>query len=314
MTNPSMPVTKDKPKPKMKRNKIKNDQSFGEKAFLTFTYLIIVVFSAVCVIPFWIVLADSFASEASFLKNGYQLLPSEWSLDAYIYLLQGSQLLTSYKNSLIVAIVGTLLAVAITAMFAYVIAHPRVKYRNVLAFLTYLAMVLGGGLVGFYIMIANWLHLKDSIWALILPYLMNPFYAFILVAFYKSLPYEINEAATIDGAGDIKLFFKIILPISTPVIATVSLFYAILYWNDWYLSLLFIDDHNLHPLQLMIRQLISNLNVAAYVGGGASYQVSAPSNSIQLATVCLTIGPIVLLYPFLQKYFVKGITIGAVKG
>lgn len=296
------------------RTKIRNDRSWGEKAFLWLMYACIALFSLVCVVPFWIVLADSFASEASYLKHGYQLIPSEWSLDAYTYLLQGDQLLNSYKNSLFVTIVGTVLAVIITAMFAYVLAHPKVKYRNTLAFLTYLAMVLGGGLVGFYIMVSNWLHLKDSLWALILPYLLNPFYAFILVAFYKSLPYEVNEAATIDGAGDIRLFYKIILPISTPVIATVSLFYAIQFWNDWYLSLLFIDDYKLHPLQLMIRQLISNLNVSAYVGGGASYQVSAPSSAIQLATVCLTIGPIVFLYPFLQKYFVKGITIGAVKG
>ncbi|MCY9670725.1 carbohydrate ABC transporter permease [Paenibacillus alginolyticus] len=296
------------------RTRIRNDQSWGEKVFLCFMYVLIVLFSLVCVIPFWIVLVDSFASEASFLQYGYQLIPSAWSLDAYKYLLVGGQFLTSYKNSLVITIAGTVLAVTITSMFAYVLAHPKVKYRDVLSFLTYLAMVLGGGLVGFYMMVANWLHLKDSLWALILPYILNPFYAFILVAFYKSLPYEINEAATIDGAGDIRLFYKIILPISTPVIATVSLFYAIQYWNDWYLSLLFIDNYKLHPLQLMIRQLISNLNVSAYVGGGASYQVTAPTSAIQLATVCLTIGPIVLLYPFLQKYFVKGITIGAVKG
>lgn len=296
------------------RTRIKNDPSWGEKTFLYLIYIFIILFSIVCVIPFWIVLADSFASEASFLQNGYQLIPSEWSIDAYKYLLNGDQFLMSYKNSLVVTIVGTVLAVILTAMFAYVLSHPKVKYRNVLAFLTYFAMVLGGGLVGFYMMIASWLHLKDSLWALILPYLLNPFYAFILVAFYKSLPYEINEAATIDGAGDIRLFFRIIVPISTPVIATVSLFYAIQYWNDWYLSLLFIDNYKLHPLQLMIRQLISNLNIAAYVGGGASYKVAAPTSAIQLATVCLTIGPIVLLYPFLQKYFVKGITIGAVKG
>jgi putative aldouronate transport system permease protein len=296
------------------RTRIKNDQSWGEKAFLFLMYILILLFSLVCVIPFWIVLADSFASESSYLKYGYQLIPNEWSFDAYQYLLSGGQFLTSYKNSLIVTIVGTVMAVIITSMFAYVLANPKVKYRKVLAFLTYFAMVLGGGLVGFYIMVANWLHLKDSLWALILPYLLNPFYAFILVAFYKSLPYEINEAATIDGAGDIRLFYQIIIPISTPVIATVSLFYAIQYWNDWYLSLLFIDNYKLHPLQLMIRQLISNLNVSAYVGGGASYQVKAPTSAIQLSTVCLTIGPIVLLYPFLQKYFVKGITIGAVKG
>lgn len=299
---------------KRARTRIREDQSWGEKLFVVLIYAVVILFSLVCVIPFWIVLADSFASETSFLQHGYQLLPSEWSLDAYIYLLQGEQFISSYKNSLIVTIVGTVLAVLITSMFAYVLAHPMVKYRHILSFLTYLAMVLGGGLVGFYIMVANWLHLKDSLWALILPYLLNPFYAFILVAFYKSLPYEINEAATIDGAGEMRLFYTIIIPISTPVIATVSLFYAIQYWNDWYLSLLFIDNHKLHPLQLMIRQLLSNLNVSAYVGGGASYQVTAPTNAIQLAIVCLTIGPIVFLYPLLQKYFVKGITIGAVKG
>jgi putative aldouronate transport system permease protein len=289
-------------------------RSAGESIFLTVVYAVIVLFGVVCVVPFWLVLANSFATEGSFLANGYQMLPEAWSLDAYSFLLKGKQLLLSYRNSLTVAVAGTVIAVTITSMFAYVIAHPKVKYRNIMAFLTYLAMVLGGGLVGFYIMVANWLHLKDSLWALILPYVLNPFYAFILVAFYKSLPYEINEAATIDGAGDMRLFWSIIIPVSTPVIATVSLFYAIQFWNDWYLSLLFIDDYKLHPLQLMIRQLISNLNMSAYVGGGASYRVAAPASSIQLATVCLTIGPIVLLYPFLQKYFVKGITIGAVKG
>ncbi|MFK7691691.1 carbohydrate ABC transporter permease [Paenibacillus sp. HJGM_3] len=296
------------------RARIKQDQSWSEKVFLILMYAFILLFSLVCVIPFWIILADSFASEASFLRHGYQLLPNEWSLAAYKYLLHGGQFLTSYRNSLFVTFVGTVLAVVMTSMFAYVLAHPKVKYRHVLSFLTYLAMVLGGGLVGFYIMVTNWLHLKDSLWALIVPYVLNPFYAFILVAFYKSLPYEINEAATIDGAGDIRLFSTIIVPISKPVIATVALFYAIQYWNDWYLSLLFIDNYKLHPLQLMIRQLISNLNVSSYVGGGAAYQVAAPTSAIQLATVCLTIGPIVLLYPFLQKYFVKGITIGAVKG
>jgi putative aldouronate transport system permease protein len=194
MENTAMALSK-----KTVRTRIKNDQSWGEKAFLYLMYILILLFSLVCVIPFWIVLADSFASEASYLKYGYKLIPNEWSFDAYQYLLNGGQFLTSYKNSLIVTIVGTVMAVIITSMFAYVLSNPKVKYRKVLAFLTYIAMILGGGLVGFYIMVANWLHLKDSLWALILPYLLNPFYAFILVAFYKSLPYEINEAATIDG-------------------------------------------------------------------------------------------------------------------
>jgi putative aldouronate transport system permease protein len=164
MENTAMALSK-----KTVRTRIKNDQSWGEKAFLYLMYILILLFSLVCVIPFWIVLADSFASEASYLKYGYQLIPNEWSFDAYQYLLNGGQFLTSYKNSLIVTIVGTVMAVIITSMFAYVLSNPKVKYRKVLAFLTYIAMILGGGLVGFYIMVANWLHLKDSLWASFFP-------------------------------------------------------------------------------------------------------------------------------------------------
>jgi multiple sugar transport system permease protein/putative aldouronate transport system permease protein len=184
-----------------------------------------------------------------------------------------------------------------------------------MAFFTYFTMIFGSGLVGFYILMVNWLHLKDTLWAMILPYVLNPFFAFIFVSFFRELPHEINESATVDGAREFRIFFRIILPISTPVLATISLFYALQYWNDWWLALLFIDDSRLHPLQIMIRQLISNLNVAAYVSGAnGSYNVSVPSNVVQLATVCLTIGPIVFVYPFVQRYFVQGLTVGAVKG
>ncbi|WP_436239509.1 carbohydrate ABC transporter permease [Paenibacillus sp. LjRoot153] len=277
--------------------------------------LIVLLFALFCFVPFWLVFIDSFASEASFMAHGYQLLPSALTLDAYKFILQGDQIFRSYRVSILVTVLGTALSVIITAMYAYVIANRKFKYRNILSFLTYFTMVFGAGLVGFYILIANWLHLKDSVWALILPYLLNPFYAFILVSFYRTLPYEINESATIDGAREIRIFFKIILPITAPAIATITLFYALQYWNDWWLSLLFIDNYKLHPLQMMIRQLISNLNVSSYVSGSStSYTVSAPTNVVQMATVCLTIGPIVLVYPFVQKYFVSGLTVGAIKG
>ncbi|WP_443147049.1 carbohydrate ABC transporter permease [Paenibacillus sp. HWE-109] len=286
-----------------------------EKTFGMGMNLIVLLFALFCFVPFWLVFIDSFASEASFMAHGYQLLPSALTLDAYKFILQGDQIFRSYRVSILVTIIGTALSVIITAMYAYVIANRKVKYRNILSFLTYFTMVFGAGLVGFYILIANWLHLKDSVWALILPYLLNPFYAFILVSFYRTLPYEINESATIDGAREIRIFFKIILPITAPAIATITLFYALQYWNDWWLSLLFIDNYKLHPLQMMIRQLISNLNVSSYVSGSStSYSVSAPTNVVQMATVCLTIGPIVLVYPFVQKYFVRGLTVGAIKG
>ncbi|CAH0121795.1 MULTISPECIES: carbohydrate ABC transporter permease [unclassified Paenibacillus] len=289
--------------------------NFLDKCFTWFIYGFIVLFTLICFIPFWMIIIGSFASESSIQTNGYQLFPSEFSLYSYEYLLAGKQVFTSYGVTLIVTIAGTALAVLITAMYAYVLAHPKVKYRKIMAFLTYFTMIFGAGLVGFYILISSWLGLKDSIWSLILPYLLNPFFAFILVSFYRTIPYELNEAATVDGANDIYIFFKIIWPVAVPAIATTSLFYALQYWNDWYLALLFIDDHTLHPLQIMIRQLISNINAQAYVAGSNTvYSTPIPSRGVQLATVCLTIGPIILFYPFIQKYFVKGLTVGAVKG
>lgn len=278
-------------------------------------YAVLSAFALFCFIPFWIVFINSFADESILQTAGYQLLPGKFSLHAYEFLLSGKQVFRSYGITIIVTIVGTALGVLVTAAYAYTLSHRKVKYRNILSFLTFLTMLFGAGLVGFYMLIANWLHLKDSVWALILPYLLNPFYAFILVSYYRTLPYELNEAATVDGANDLYIFFRIIWPISVPAIATVSLFYALQYWNDWYLSLLFIDNYKMLPLQMMIRQLMSNLNVMAYVSGSQTqYNVVVPTYGMQLAIVCVTIGPIVFVYPFIQRFFIKGLTLGSVKG
>jgi putative aldouronate transport system permease protein len=293
---------------------IQHDHTLWEKLFIGGIYIFLALFAIACFVPFWVVIIGSFTSEGSLRTNGFQLYPGEWSLYAYEYLLSGNQIFRSYGITITVTIVGMVLAVLTSSMFAYVLSHPKVKYRNIMAFLTYFTMLFGAGLVGFYILISNWLHLKDSIWALILPYLLNPFYTFILVSFFRTVPYEIQEAATVDGANDIRTFFQIIWPISTPAIATICLFYALLYWNDWWLALLFIDDYKLHPLQMMIRQLISSIDAASYVDSSTTITQSIPAYGVQLATVCLTIGPIVFFYPFIQKYFVKGLTIGSVKG
>lgn len=278
-------------------------------------YAVLSAFALFCFIPFWIVFINSFADESILQTAGYQLLPGKFSLDAYEFLLSGKQVFHSYGITILVTIAGTTLGVLVTAAYAYTLSHRKVKYRNILSFLTFLTMLFGAGLVGFYMLIANWLHLKDSIWALILPYLLNPFYAFILISFYRTLPYELNEAATVDGANDLYIFFRMIWPISLPAIATVSLFYALQYWNDWYLSLLFIDNYKMLPLQMMIRQLMSNLNVMAYVSGSQTqYNVVVPTYGMQLAIVCVTIGPIVFVYPFIQRFFIKGLTLGSVKG
>jgi len=286
-----------------------------ERLFLVLMYAVLSAFALFCFIPFWIVFINSFADESILQTAGYQLLPGKFSLDAYEFLLSGKQVFHSYGITILVTIAGTTLGVLVTAAYAYTLSHRKVKYRNILSFLTFLTMLFGAGLVGFYMLIANWLHLKDSLWALILPYLLNPFYAFILVSYYRTLPYELNEAATVDGANDLYIFFRMIWPISLPAIATVSLFYALQYWNDWYLSLLFIDNYKMLPLQMMIRQLMSNLNVMAYVSGSQTqYNVVVPTYGMQLAIVCVTIGPIVFVYPFIQRFFIKGLTLGSVKG
>jgi multiple sugar transport system permease protein/putative aldouronate transport system permease protein len=286
-----------------------------DKWFIGFVYVFVTVFAVFCFLPFWMVFVDSFATESGLREKGFHLFPTEFSLDAYTFLFSGGQVYSSYAVSVTVTAIGTIGAMIVSSSYAYVLAHRKVKYRNILSFLTYFTMLFGAGLVGFYMLIANWLGLKDTIWALILPYLLNPFYVFIMVSYFRDIPYELNEAALIDGCGEIRTFVRIILPIAKPVLATVGLFYALQYWNDWWLALLFVDDYRLHPLQIMIRQLVSNLNVQSYIAGSStSYTVTIPSTGIQLATVCITIGPIIALYPILQRYYTKGLTIGAVKG
>lgn len=289
--------------------------SIGDRLVNGSAYAITTLFALFCLIPFWMVIIGSFTDESSLRAEGFKLIPSKLSLYAYEFLLRGGQVYRSYLVTIETTVIGTLTAVLISAMFAYVLAHRKIKYKNALSFLTYFTMLFGSGLVGFYILVVNWLHLKDTLWALILPYLLNPFNTFVLVSFFRTVPYELNEAATVDGSGEWRTFFRIILPITTPVLATTTLLYALQYWNDWWLALLFIDDYTLHPLQIMIRQLISNMNAAAYIQGASTGQLQQiPAYGVQLATVCVTIGPIVLLYPFLQRYFVRGIVVGSVKG
>ncbi|TVX95926.1 carbohydrate ABC transporter permease [Cohnella terricola] len=282
-----------------------------EKILNFIIYSFLGLFAIGSLLPFWMVLINSFATESSLIQDGFQLWPSEFGLGAYRFLLKGHQVLNSYGITLIVTIAGTAVALWVTAAFAYVLAHPKIKYNNLLSMMTYIPMVFGTGLVGFYLLIVNWLNLKDTVWALILPYLVNPFLAFIFVAFYRTLPYEINESATVDGANEWRIFFQIVRPIVTPVMVTVGLFYALQYWNDWWLGLLFIDKSEMYPLQILLRQLLGSADALKL---SATYGISPPSTGIKLAMVIITIGPIIFAYPFIQKYFVKGLTIGAVKG
>lgn len=291
------------------KNKIK-----GDRVFNIIVTVFIAVFTIFAFLPFWLVVINSFASEANIARYGYQIWPNEFSLDAYAYVFKGNQVYYSYRNTLIIVAIGTPLAVVMTSMYAYVLSHRKIRYRRGLSFMTYFTMIMGTSLVGFYILVSTWFDMRDNLWALILPRLINPFYAFILVSAYRDVPYEIYESAQMDGANEFTSFFRIIWPITLPAVATVTLFYALLYWNDWWLALLFIDDYKLHPLQMMIRSLISSITASSYLAAENMTDIAIPTNAVKMAVVCVTVGPVILAYPFVQKYFVKGVTIGAVKG
>lgn len=274
-------------------------------------YTFLIVFFIACLLPFWLVIVNSF-SDPKELVRGFSLWPSTLTTNTYTYLLTHSRILYNFMNSVFITVVGTTLAVLVSIMYAYGLAHPKVKKRYVLAFLTYIPMILGSGLVGFYLLVVKYLHLKDTYWAMILPYVVNPFYVFIMVSYLRTLPYEMLEAAYMDGASDFRTFFRIVWPLSIIPTVTVMLFYALTFWNDWWLAILFVNDSAKQPIQILIRNITTQKEMASVIGTADAGAIQ-PIN-VQLATVCMAIGPIVLLYPFLQRYFVKGIIVGAVKG
>ncbi|AUS98217.1 sugar ABC transporter permease [Clostridium thermosuccinogenes] len=262
--------------------------------------------------PFLIVLAVSFTDERSIAKNGFRLIPEKWSLNAYRLLFDGTVIFDAYKITTIVTVTGTVLSVLITSMMAYSLSRKNLKYRNVINMIVYIPMVFSGGLVPFYMVLLK-LHLKDNILGLILPILFNPFFMFLMLNSFRGVPDAVIESAKIDGAGEFKIYRSIAIYLALPGIATITLFYALNYWNEWNLALLLINEPKLYPLQYLLRMVLQRVT---YVGQAAmTANVSEiPAESTKMATVIVTIGPILLVYPFVQKYFIRGITIGAIKG
>ncbi len=283
-----------------------------------FIAIILLIFGVFCLLPFLLVLSGSITSEAEIMSRGYSLVPKMIDLTAYrILLSDAGRILQGYKISITVTFVGTLLSVLVISLGAYPISLERVRYHKVLNFFVLFTMLFNGGMVPWFIVCRNILNLKDSVWALILPYLANAWYIFLVRNYYRSIPAELAEAAKIDGASEYRTFFQIILPLAKPVIATISLFISLNYWNDWWLGIMLIDKTDYQPLQLLLRTITSNiqfLSSSSNVNAIAQTIGYIPSEGIKMATCIATIGPIILVYPFIQKYFVKGIMVGAVKG
>ena len=270
----------------------------------------------ICVIPFLLIIASSFTSENYIIKNGYVLWPKDFSLAAYQLIFQNpGKILKAYLVTIFVTVVGTAVSVFINAMTGYVLQRKDFKWRNIFSFYFFFTTLFSGGLVPWYILCVKYLHLKNTIWALIVPTLVSVWHIILVKGFMGGIPMEITESAKIDGAGDFKIFVKLILPLSKPVVATIGLFTALTYWNDWYMCMLFIDKNDLMNLQYLLYQLMGSIKALREIASQTTVSVSSmPIESTKMALTVVATGPIILLYPFVQKYFVKGITLGAVKG
>ncbi|MBP1993801.1 carbohydrate ABC transporter permease [Paenibacillus eucommiae] len=276
-------------------------------------HIFLLLLCIVCIAPLVLVISTSFTSEQSLVLNGYRLFPQEFTVYAYKYVLKGTTLIyTSYGVTVLTTLVGTVLSLSITAMLAYPLSRQDFKLKSPLSFYIFFTMLFNGGLIPFYILVTQYLHLKDTLWALILPYLVQPFYVLLMRTFFSEIPASLIEAAKIEGAGEFRTFFQIVLPLSTPILATVGLFMALIYWNDWYLSLLFIDNHKLLTLQYLLVMLTSNID--AMLNNPNSSMAVIPAETSRMAMAVLAIGPIIFVYLFFQRFFVRGLTIGAVKG
>jgi putative aldouronate transport system permease protein len=280
-------------------------------------YLLISVFAVMCIIPFIMIIVGSITEESQIIKYGYSLFPKEFSVEAYQFIFKNpKQILSAYQITILVTIVGTALGLFLSAMTAYVLQRKDFTYRNAFAFYFFFTTLFSGGLVPWYILIVKYLGFKDSILALIVPLLLNVFYIIIMRSFISTtIPDAISESAKIDGAGDFRIFVSIILPLTKPALATIGLFIALNYWNDWYHATLFVNKESLYPLQYFLYKILNSINFSnSAVSAQGSVVVETPKESFKLAMTVIATGPIILLYPFVQKYFIQGITIGAVKG
>ncbi len=281
--------------------------------FQVFSYVVVSIFALCCLLPFWLLISGSITNEGELIRDGYALWPHTFSLQAYQVIFSGdNQIVTSYGVSIFITVVGTALALLMTTALAYSIANRQNRFSRLLSFFVYFPMVFNGGLVPFYLLVTQGLQLSDNLLAVILPLLVNPFFVFIMVSFFRKIPGELLESARLDGASEARIFLSIVLPISTPILATIGLFYALVYWNDWFMALLFLSDQSQFPLQLLLQNLIANLDMSQSLQYNPIVQV--PSYQIRMALTLLTIGPIIFVYPFVQRYFIRGLTLGSTKG
>ena len=277
--------------------KVKNDKY--TKGVHAFAYIFITIFALACLIPFVLMISASFSSESAITTNGFGILPKEFSL-----------------VTIIMTAAGTVIGLFIVAMTGYSLQRKDFPFRNGIMFFIYFTTLFSAGLAPSYLWMTKYLSLKDNYLAVFLPLLMSPWLIILMKNFVKSIPYEVTESGKIDGAGDFKIFISLILPMLTPALATIGLFIALGYWNEWYNSMLYLSSSvEFKPLQNYLYGIINQAAALKNSVAGANVSTGPlPAQTLKMATAVLATGPIIFLYPFVQKYFISGITVGAVKG
>ena len=284
------------------------------------TYIVLIIMSALAVFPFLLMLSSSLCSEQSLLTYGYKLFPREISFGAYDYLRSNSStILRAYGTTLFVTFFGTVVGTTITMLLAYPLSIRDLPGRKVINFLVYFTMLFNGGLVPTYMLYSRYLGLKNHILALIIPaLLMRAYYVILSRSFFSNnIPQEVIEAGRIDGASEFKIFLSIVRPMATPIIATIALMQGIAYWNDWTNGLYYITEKNLYSIQQLLNQMISDIKAVQssdFITVMAGSNVEVPTTAVRMAIAIVAVLPIMVTYPFFQKYFIKGLTLGAVKG
>ncbi len=282
--------------------------------------ILIVIMSIVCllvVFPFWLLIAASLSDPETLARVGYQVWPNPFNFTAYQYVFRNpAQILNAYKITAIFALSSMVFSVLLMSMIAYPLSRRTLKGRNVINFYLYFTTLFGGGLVPTYLLISKFLHLNDTIWVYIIPSLISPWYVFMMRTQFANIPNEIIEAATIDGASEYKIYAQMIIPLSKPVIATVALMTFLGKWNDWNTSLIYITKPELYSLQYLLQKIMEDIKIIkqSMEMGISVGDVEVPGETIRMAMAMVVAGPALLIFPFFQKYFVRGLTVGSVKG
>ena len=290
-------------------NSIKPSKSY--RVFQVFNTVLMILILFITLYPFVYLVAQSFSSDAAVSAGQVTFFPVDFTLDTYKYLLKDDSFFKYYGNTILYTVVGTLISVIGTALLAYPLSKPRLRLNKFFTPFVVFTMYFTGGIIPNYMLVTQWLGLQDSMLAIILPGAISTFNLLVMKSFFAGLPEELEEAASIDGMGVYGIFVKIILPLSKPILATMALFYMVGMWNEWFAPMMYLDSRDKWPIALWVRQLVEGANNTEI---GSSAEASSVQATLKSATMVLTSIPIICVYPFVQKYFVQGMTIGAVKG